>query len=71
MKNMTLANIAACLESPLMQGAGKEETEITGAVLDSRKVEPGYLFFCNKRRTGGWSQLYTAGCRKGSGLGCM
>jgi len=48
MKNMTLANIAACLESPLMQGAGKEDIEITGAVLDSRKVEPGYLFFATK-----------------------
>ena len=45
MKNMTLQNIAACLESTLQGAAGKELTQITGAVLDSRKVEPGYLFF--------------------------
>ena len=45
MQNMTLANIAACLKSPLCQGDGKEAFEITGAVLDSRKVEPGFLFF--------------------------
>ncbi len=48
MKNMTLANIASCLGSTLIGGAGKEQLEITGAVLDSRKVEPGYLFFATK-----------------------
>lgn len=48
MRNMTLANIAACLNSPLCQGLGKEALEITGAVLDSRKVEPGYLFFATR-----------------------
>lgn len=48
MKNMTLANIAECLHSPLFGGEGKEQFEITGAVLDSRKVEPGYLFFATK-----------------------
>lgn len=48
MKNMTLANIAACLGRPLCQAEGKEAFEITGAVLDSRKVEPGYLFFATK-----------------------
>ena len=29
MQNMTLANIAACLKSPLCQGDGKEAFEIT------------------------------------------
>ena len=48
MKNMTLANIAACLKRPLYQAKGQEQFEITGAVLDSRKVEPGYLFFATK-----------------------
>lgn len=48
MKNMTLANIAACLKSPVCNGKGKEHIEITGAVLDSRKAEPGNLFFATK-----------------------
>ena len=48
MQNMTLKNIAACLNSELYQAAGKELVEITGAVLDSRKVEPGYAFFATK-----------------------
>ncbi len=48
MQNMTLANIAACLDCPLQQAEGKEQFEITGAVLDSRKVEPGYLFFATR-----------------------
>lgn len=48
MKNMTLANIAVALGCPLCGAAGREQTEITGAVLDSRKVQPGYLFFAAK-----------------------
>ena len=48
MQNMTLENIAACMNSELYQAAGKELVEITGAVLDSRKVEPGYAFFATK-----------------------
>ncbi len=48
MQNMTLANIAACLESQLYQANGKEQTEIQGAVLDSRKVEEGFLFFATR-----------------------
>lgn len=48
MKNMTLANIAYCLQSPLCNGEGKENTVITGAVLDSRKVESGNLFFATR-----------------------
>lgn len=48
MRNMTLANIAACLNSPLFRAEGKEQFEITGAVLDSRKVEPGFAFFATR-----------------------
>ncbi len=45
MENMTLEKIAACLGKPLLQAEGKQEFEINGAVLDSRKVEFGYAFF--------------------------
>lgn len=48
MQNMTLANIAACLNSPLCRAEGREEFEITGAVLDSRKAEPGFAFFATR-----------------------
>lgn len=48
MQNMTLANIAGCLQSTLWQAQGREQLEITGAVLDSRKVEPGYAFFATR-----------------------
>lgn len=48
MRNMTLENIAGCLGCKLYQAAGVEQTEIIGAVLDSRKVEPGYAFFATK-----------------------
>lgn len=48
MHNMTLENIAACLQSTLNQANGREQFEITGAVLDSRKVEPGYAFFATR-----------------------
>ena len=44
MKNMTLANIAqACGGVYIGNEEGKQQ-EITGAVIDSRLVEPGYLF---------------------------
>ncbi len=48
MKHMTLANIADCLNRPLCNGEGKEHIEITGAVLDSRKLEAGNLFFATR-----------------------
>lgn len=48
MQNMTLANIAACLNGVLCHAEGKEHTEITAAVLDSRKAEEGCLFFATK-----------------------
>ncbi len=48
MKNMTLKNIADFFCRPLHNGEGKEQQEITGAVLDSRKVEEGFLFFATR-----------------------
>ncbi len=48
MRNMTLENIAKCLNSTLCQAEGKEQLEITGAVLDSRKVEEGFAFFATR-----------------------
>lgn len=44
MKNMTLHNIAEAVGGELFQADGKEQREIKGAVLDSRKVEQDYLF---------------------------
>lgn len=48
MRNMTLENIAKCLNKPLYGAVGKEQQEITGAVLDSRKVEEGFAFFATR-----------------------
>ena len=48
MKNMTLENIAVCLQKPLCGAAGREQIEITGAVLDSRQVEQGFVFFATR-----------------------
>ena len=48
MQNMTLENIARCLNSPLRQAAGMEKQVITGAVLDSRKVGEGFAFFATR-----------------------
>ncbi len=48
MKNMTLKNIADFFCRPLNNAEGKEQQEITGAVLDSRKVEEGFLFFATR-----------------------
>ena len=39
MKNMTLANIAEAAGGKLIAGEGKENLEITGAELDSRKIQ--------------------------------
>ncbi len=48
MRNMTLENIAKCLNKSLYGAAGKEQREIAGAVLDSRKVEEGFAFFATR-----------------------
>lgn len=48
MTNMTLQNIAGACNGKLVCKKGQEETVIKGAVLDSRLVEEGYLFFATK-----------------------
>lgn len=45
MQHMTLANIAAAVGGALYQAEGHEEQEVTCAVIDSRKMEEGGLFF--------------------------
>jgi len=68
MLNMTLANIAACLQGELKQAAGRETFEIKGAVLDSRKVESGYAFFAARgERVDGHSFIPQA-AEKGAAL---
>ena len=48
MKNMTLRNIAAACNGQLHCTKEQEDININGAVLDSRLVEEGYLFFATK-----------------------
>lgn len=44
MKNMTLENIALACGGVYIGAEDKKQCEVTGAVIDSRLVEPGYLF---------------------------
>lgn len=46
--NMTLQQIAKACGGELCNGEGKETVKIRGAALDSRLVEPGYLFFATR-----------------------
>lgn len=46
--NMTLQQIAKACGGALSNAEGKETEKIQGAVLDSRLVEPGYLFFATR-----------------------
>lgn len=48
MKNMTLRNIATACGGQLHCTNEQEDINIKGAVLDSRLVEEGYLFFATK-----------------------
>ena len=48
MQNMTLEKIAAACGGQLFGAEEDRNREITCAVLDSRKVEPGGLFFANE-----------------------
>lgn len=48
MKNMTLANIAKAVNGSLHNADQKMTQEASGVVLDSRKVEPGYVFVATK-----------------------
>lgn len=44
MKNLTLHNIAKAVNGKLFRAEGKEQLEVKGVVLDSRKVEKDFLF---------------------------
>lgn len=44
MKNLTLHNIAKAVNGKLFHAEGKEQLEVKGVVLDSRKVEKDFLF---------------------------
>lgn len=44
MKHMTLETIAAACKGRYCGPEEKKQTEIAGAVIDSRQVQPGYLF---------------------------
>lgn len=46
--NITLQQIAGACGGKLCRAEGKEQMRIEGAVLDSRQVEPGYLFFATR-----------------------
>lgn len=48
MENMTLLNIAKAAGGELYNAAGMENEEAEGVVLDSRKVEKGYIFIATK-----------------------
>ena len=48
MKNMTLVNIAKAAGGELCNALGRENEEAAGVVLDSRKVEKGYIFIATK-----------------------
>lgn len=48
MKNMTLQNIATACRGQLVCKEEQKQIQIKGAVLDSRQVEEGYLFFATK-----------------------
>lgn len=44
MKNMTLENIASCCNGTYFGDESKKQTEVSGIVIDSRKVTEGCLF---------------------------
>ena len=46
--NMTILQAAQACHGTLIGGEGKEQVLLHGGVLDSRKVEPGDLFFATK-----------------------
>ena len=48
MKNMTLVNITKAAGGELCNALGRENEEAAGVVLDSRKVEKGYIFIATK-----------------------
>lgn len=44
MKHMSLAEIASACGGTYVGDDGLKSVEVTGVVIDSRKVEPGFLF---------------------------
>ena len=48
MKNMTLERITEVCDGVYYGSETDKTKEITGAVIDSRQVEPGYLFIAVK-----------------------
>ena len=71
MKNMTLKNIAEACQGQLFCREDMEQFEIKGAVLDSRLVEEGYLFFATKgERVDGHSFIAQVAKKKAACVVC-
>lgn len=71
MKNMTLKNIAGACQGQLFCREDMEQFEIKGAVLDSRLVEEGYLFFATKgERVDGHSFIAQVADKKAACVVC-
>ena len=48
MKNMSLGQIALACEGTYVGEEAQKNREVSGIVIDSRKVEPGFLFVAVK-----------------------
>ena len=71
MKNMTLQNIANACDGQLVCKTGEESINIKGAVLDSRLVEEGFLFFATKgERVDGHSFIAQVAQKKAACVVC-
>ena len=71
MKNMTLQNIANACGGQLVCKTGEESINIKGAVLDSRLVEEGFLFFATKgERVDGHSFIAQVAQKKAACVVC-
>lgn len=71
MKNMTLQNIANACKGQLVCTKEQKSIEIKGAVLDSRLVEEGYLFFATKgERVDGHSFIAQVADKKAACVVC-
>ena len=67
MKNMTLERITEVCGGVYYGSEADRKKEITGAVIDSRQVEPGYLFIAVRGEKGfavfwGCARRSTASC---------
>ena len=71
MKNMTLQNIAVACNGQLVCKESDKQIEIKGAVLDSRQVEEGFLFFATKgERVDGHSFISQVADKKAACVVC-